>query len=261
MSDIIKQTPQNLLPAMTEKDLITVLQNSLYPGAQLGSVQLVIDYCRASGLDPMQKPVHIVPMWDSKAGQMRDVIMPGVGLYRIQASRTGEFAGMSEVEFGPMVDGKIGGAEITYPEFARVTARRLLANGHIAEFSAIEYWIENYAVKGGKDKSVAPNAMWSKRPRGQIAKCAQAQALRLAFPELGAQPTAEEMEGKHFQQEIDITPVEPKVKAKPELKEKGFNGMCDAIRAGTYTIDMAKSEYTLTEDQLTAITDIEKELK
>ena len=38
--------------------------------------------------------------------------------------------------------------------------------------------------------------MWAKRSRGQIAKCTEAQALRKAFPEIGAQPTADEMEGK-----------------------------------------------------------------
>lgn len=208
MNDIVKQTPQNNLPAMNEGDLIVVLQASLYPGADVQSVRMVIDYCRASGLDPMQKPVHIVPMWDGKQGKMRDVIMPGVGLYRIQASRTGQFAGMTETEFGPMITLNLGGTDITVPEFARVTAKRVLDSGVVAEFTAIEYWIENYAVKGGKEKSIAPNAMWMKRPRGQIAKCAQAQALRLAFPELGAQSTAEEMEGKQYgQEEIDITPT------------------------------------------------------
>jgi hypothetical protein len=41
--------------------------------------------------------------------------------------------------------------------------------------------------------------MWTKRPRGQIAKCAAAQALRIAFPEIASQPTADEMEGKALQ--------------------------------------------------------------
>ena len=54
-------------------------------------------------------------------------------------------------------------------------------------------------MKGGPEKSIAPNAMWQKRPRGQIAKCAAAQALRIAFPEIASQPTAEEMEGKAVQ--------------------------------------------------------------
>jgi len=182
--------------AMSEEELLPVLQSSLYPGAAMNSIRMVISYCRAAGLDPMQKPVHIVPMWDAKAGQMRDVIMPGVNLYRTQAARSGQFAGMSEPEFGPTMTDRIGGQEITYPEWCRVSVKRLLANGAVAEFTAREFWIENYATKGGKEKSIAPNAMWTKRPRGQIAKCAAAQALRIAFPEIASQPTADEMEGK-----------------------------------------------------------------
>jgi hypothetical protein len=38
--------------------------------------------------------------------------------------------------------------------------------------------------------------MWTKRPRGQLAKCATAQALRAAFPEIAAAYTQEELEGK-----------------------------------------------------------------
>jgi phage recombination protein Bet len=192
--------------AQTEEELIRVLQNSLYPGAQIGSVQMVLGYCQAAGLDPMQKPVHIVPMWDAKSGSMRDVVMPGVNLYRTQASRTGKFAGMSEPEYGPMIEETLGGVYIKYPEWCRVRVQKMMDNGAIAEFTAIEYWIENYAIKGGKEKSIAPNAMWMKRPRGQLAKCAEAQALRKAFPEVGSQPTAEEMEGKSIGAEIDITP-------------------------------------------------------
>lgn len=182
--------------AMSESELLTVLQSSLYPGAAPASIKMVIGYCKAAGLDPMQKPVHIVPMWDSKARQTRDVVMPGVNLYRIQASRSGQFAGMTEPEFGPDVNATIGGQPIVYPEWCRVTVRRLLPNGAIAEFTAREFWTENYAIKGGPEKSIAPNAMWTKRPRGQIAKCASAQALRIAFPEIASAPTADEMEGK-----------------------------------------------------------------
>lgn len=200
-------TQQTAVSVQSEEEVIRVLQNSLYPGANMGSVQMVLSYCQAAGLDPMQKPVHIVPMWDSKSGSMRDVIMPGVNLYRTQASRTGKFAGMTEPEYGPMIEETIGGALMKYPEWCKVTVSRMLDNGTIAQFTAREYWMENYAVKGGKEKSVAPNAMWTKRPRGQIAKCAEAQALRKAFPECGSQPTAEEMEGKSIGAEVDITPV------------------------------------------------------
>lgn len=185
----------NTLPPLQvpEEELISVLQASLYPGASANSIRLVVGYCKAAGLDPMQKPVHIVPMWDKTTKSMRDVVMPGIGIYRTQAARSGQYAGISEPEFGPVVTREIDGTQVSYPEWCRVTVKRLVS-GTIVEFTAIEFWMENYAT-AGRDTS-APNTMWRKRPFGQIAKCAEAQALRKAFPEVGAQPTAEEMEGR-----------------------------------------------------------------
>lgn len=229
MNAITKQEGGAL--ALNEDDLMRVLQSSLYPGAAPASIKLVIGYCKAAGLDPMQKPVHIVPMWDSKAGQMRDVVMPGVNLYRTQAARSGQFAGMSEPEFGPDETATLGGQAITFPVWCRVTVKRLLSNGTVAEFTAREFWMENYAVKGGKEKSIAPNAMWTKRPRGQIAKCAAAQALRIAFPEIASAPTADEMEGKQVQ--ADEAPTMPEAAPDTLLlaAAKAADGGVESLRA------------------------------
>lgn len=226
MSNIapMKPTGGQLVTAEHADAIRTALKSSLYPGASDGSVDMVLAYCRASGLDPMTKPVHIVQMkvstgrkddrgYDIK--EDRDVVMPGIGLYRINAARTGQYAGCSEPEFGPTmtmesvrdvwVDGPNGRRQkvqqpftVSYPEWCRVTVRKVLGN-QVVEFTAKEYWIENYAAKGDG----SPNAMWEKRAFGQLAKCTEAQALRKAFPEaVGSQPTADEMEGKDF---IDAT--------------------------------------------------------
>lgn len=219
------KTNENQLPAiygMDQSKAISVLQESLYPGAKADSVALVMEYCRAAGLDPMQKPVHIVPMWDKNLRAMRDVIMPGVNSYRVNAMRSRDYLGISEPEFGPMVEG--GSVGISYPEWCKVTVKRSI-NGQIAEFTVVEYWIENYAT-AGKDSSM-PNAMWKKRPRGQIAKCAEAQALRKAFPEIASAPTYEEMEGKIDQSEDkpvmkhmgNVEVVTNKAPTKEEVKE------------------------------------------
>ncbi|OUM00538.1 phage recombination protein Bet [Variovorax sp. JS1663] len=277
MSNVLAIQPQQGgALALSEGELIDVLQSSLYPGAAVPSIKMVIGYCKAAGLDPMKKPVHIVPMWDSKAKQMRDVIMPGVGLYRTDAARTGAFAGQTEPEFGPMITDTLGGAHITYPEWAKVTVKKIMPNGLIAEFTAVEYWIENYATKGGPEKSIAPNAMWTKRPRGQIAKCAAAQALRLAFPEGGAQPTAEEMEGKSFNDFEGTTidagtgeivggkKAEERQKDLPALEDSKFAELLpqwhEAIRTGKAgkggaeaVIAKTKTKYTLTAEQEAAI--------
>lgn len=216
--------------AMDERELMGVLKNSLYPGARDESIKLVIGYCKASGLDPMQKPVHIVPMsvstgkkdgngWDIK--EMRDVVMPGIGLYRTQAARSGEYAGVSEPEFGDDITETIGETTITYPKWCKVVIKRQMRNGTIVEFAAKELWKENYATKSAK--SAEPNAMWKRRPYAQLAKCAEAQALRKAFPEFGAQLTADEMEGKSFDGEtIDGATgevVQRQQTARPALEE------------------------------------------
>lgn len=261
---------------MSESEIIDVLRNSLYPGAKVESVKLVINYCKTAGLDPLKNPVHIVPMsvstgkknekgWDIK--EMRDVIMPGIGLYRIDAARSGQYAGITDPEFGPEITEIIGGTKITYPQWCRVTVKRLMTHGVIVEFSAKEFWRENYA-SAGRDKP-EPNTTWKKRPFAQLAKCCEAQALRKAFPEVGAQATADEMEG----QEIEINPGhaastnngQPPIDHTPSPIEfyseasftKNFADWKSRIESGTRTADqiinMVQKKSPLTEEQISKI--------
>lgn len=211
--------------------LIAALQNSLYVGAKAESIQMVLDYCQVAGLDPMQKPVHIVPMSVKNpiSGQYewRDVVMPGINLYRTNAVATGQYAGISEPEFGEEVsetfpeekdDKKNTKPAVTveYPKWCKVTVKRLMPNGTMVEFTAKELWKENYATAGKWMKQ--PNSMWVKRPFAQLAKCTEAQALRKAFPEFGAQATAEEMEGKFIDADIVAAKIQAPLKNFEELQ-------------------------------------------
>src|SRR5258705_286229 len=56
-----------------------------------------------------------------------------------------------------------------YPEWCRVTVERIVGSD-VRRFTAREYWLENYATKS--NKTTEPNAMWKRRPYGQLAKCA-----------------------------------------------------------------------------------------
>ena len=181
-----------------EKELLKVVADTLYPGAKISSVEMVLSYCKATKIDPMLKPVHIVPMSvkNAETGQyaFRDTVMPSIGFYRICAERSGKYAGISEPEFGPDVKETLSGVTVTYPKWCKITVYKII-DGTKCSFTAKEFWLENYATK--KHDSSAPNAMWKKRSYGQLAKCTEAQALRKAFPELiTSQPTFEEMEGK-----------------------------------------------------------------
>ena len=235
----------------------SALKNSLFPGAADESVLMAYDYCAARGLDVMLKPVHLVPMFikdknNGDKGSMRDVVMPGIGLYRIQADRAGNYAGMSAPMFGPDVELKLDNVTIVVPEWCEMSVSKIVGD-RIVTFTAREYWIENYATAGRDTKS--PNAMWQKRPRGQLVKCTEAQALRKGWPELGSQPTAEEMEGK----EIEINPAhkstaESKVDFYPdEAFEKNFDKWKLAVESGKSThqqwISTLENKFPLTAEQ------------
>lgn len=177
------------------------LKNSVFPGAASESILMAVDYCKARQLDILKKPVHIVPMYvkDAKTGdqEWRDVIMPGIAEARTTAARTGQYAGQDEPEF----DSEIEYQGIRVPASCKATVYRLV-HGIAYAFSHRERFVE--AV--GKKKDGKINSMWAKRPYGQLAKCAEAGALRKAFPEeLGGTYVAEEMEGKDFDSDHNET--------------------------------------------------------
>lgn len=279
----IAKTQEKALEAWFEKNqwaairgidepLWNALCSSVYPGAHADSILMAWDYCKARKLDIMLKPVHLVPMQvkDAQSGQKnwRDVPMPGIGMYRIQASRSGDEAGHDEPEFGPPVTAEFDGTDwqnnpvkvkVTYPEWCKYTVYKVVG-GRRVPYTAKEFWLENYATQSAKVD--APNAMWKKRPYAQLAKCAEAQALRKGWPEIGQQPTAEEMEGKHFEQDMGVAQRvnDAAPSREPELPEmtdadfkEGFPKLQEAISAGRKTpegiITTLSKKYTLTDSQ------------
>ncbi|MEY8872873.1 phage recombination protein Bet [Haemophilus sp. SZY H52] len=204
--------PANIQTALTERNIDTAvwttLQNSVFPGAKDESILLAVDYCKARKLDILKKPCHIVPMQVTLSGQKdnngndrkiwRDVIMPGIYEQRITAFRTGQMAGQDEPVFGNTVAFK----GIEAPEWCRVTVYRFI-NGERCAFSHTEYFSEACATT----RDGLLNSMWRKRPRGQLAKCAEAGALRKAFPdELGGVITADEVNEEPINQHSATTP-------------------------------------------------------
>lgn len=196
MSEITSQKLKNLTPE-EQQNLVKTLKASLYPEASDNIVTLLLSYCAYQDLDPMQKPFEVMKLnkFNKQKGtwESNEVLVPTISQYRTRASRTGAYAGISEPDFGPMITETLGEETVTYPEWCRVTIHKMVQDV-ICHFTALEYWQENYSRKS--KKNATPNDMWLKRPRAQLAKCAESQALRRAFPEMCAVPTAEEMQGK-----------------------------------------------------------------
>jgi phage recombination protein Bet len=139
---------------------------------------------------------------------MIETVWPGISELRTTAFRTGQYACMHAPDFGPTLErtfkgkagrGKSKGQErsltLQFPEWCRVTITRELTGKERSFVGPTVYWLEAYGKWADTD---VPNEMWSNRPVGQLEKCAEAGALRRAFPEeIGNALTAEEMEGQH----------------------------------------------------------------
>ena len=113
---------------------------------------------------------------------------------------------------GTATRGKQKGQErsvtLKFPEWCRVTITRELNGKERAFVGPKVYWLEAYAKWADTD---VPNEMWANRPVGQLEKCAEAGALRRAFPEeIGNDLTAEEMAGPAHHRWRARAPERPK---------------------------------------------------
>jgi phage recombination protein Bet len=190
-----------------DKRQFRVIKEILYPNVQKDETLLMaIDYCKTRNFDIMKRTIQIVPIWDSKTKSMKDTIWPSIAEVRITATRTGQYAGRSEAEFGEEIIENLAGIEAIYPRWCKVTVYRIV-KGEKCTFTAKLFWKQEY--KTAKNDTAAPNAMWSKRSYSQLEKCTEAAALRMAFPEeIGNDYIAEEA----FNANDEILNVTPKSK-------------------------------------------------
>lgn len=183
----------------------------LYPSAESPDIIMaVVEYCAVRSLDPYKKPVHIVPMWNSKLKRRVQVVMQGIAEIMTIAARTGEWAGMDEPIWGPETTRTFTGTqedertgetretkvELTFRESCMVPVWRLV-KGERARFVEPVFWIEAYGRDGFR--SAVPNQRWQIAPLQMLHKCAKAAVLRAAFPEQGFPHVAEEMDGQEME--------------------------------------------------------------
>lgn len=203
-----KNYPEAVRKRGISEEAWRTLNHSLFPGANPHSILMVIDYCKARGLDPLKKPCHIVEMdvKNARTGQYekRDVVMPGIYEYRITAHRTCLYLGHTKPVYGKTI--KIAGVEA--PESCSITIFRWNRELEVkSEFPVEILFSEVVATK----RDGTANQRWSKAPTQMLTKCTEAAGLREAFPEeFGGEPTAEEMEGRVVDAEsVQEQPIQP----------------------------------------------------
>lgn len=230
-----------------DKSQWIVLCEIIFPDARSErAIEMALAYCRVRGLDVFKRPVHIVQVYDGAANRMIDAIWPGIAELRTMAMRTGQFAGFGQTEFGDAIEKRIGEGMFRFPEWARCTVYRLLAGRHVAFAGPKVFWEETYG-RDGVDQ-ISPSAHWRRRPRGQLEKCAEAAALRRAFPEeLGSEYAAEEVDSQRFghavPRDIGVAAIRRRLEARPARTRQGFSrsNPHDALSLATTHIPAALS--------------------
>lgn len=165
-------------------------------GAPEKEAALFIQLARQMGLSPERRQIYLIGR-NNKSGGKTWSIQTGIDGYRSTAAKTGDYAGSDSAVFEWSDQPTTFGKRI--PRTATVTVYRFV-HGVRCPFSASAIW----------DEYNAGVNQWLSMPSVMLAKCAEAQALRKAFPdELSGLYTDDEMsqagEGQRVQPSVQIS--------------------------------------------------------
>jgi len=185
-ASIAAQSPQSAPAWESQIDLV---KRTVAAGATDDEFAMFLHQARRTGLDPLARQIYCVVR--GKGERAKAVIQTGIDGFRLVADRTGNYAGSDDPVFGPEVESEWKdynnkASSFTHPTIATVTVRKMV-HGMPCAFTASARWSEYYPgdIQG---------AMWRKMPHTMLSKCAEALALRKAFPaDLSGLYTADEM--------------------------------------------------------------------
>lgn len=184
-------------------NVVTLSQVNGYTGQQLALIKntvaadcnpmefdLFMAVAQSKGLDPFTKQIHAVVYNKDKPLKRKMSIITGIDGFRAIAERTGAYRpdeDEPEFTYDPAEKGPLNPLGLV-KAVVRIWKNEKRATGvaYWTEFAPIkDEWAENDAGKykpTGK-QTLDTGGQWGKMPRVMLAKCAEAQALRKAFPE------------------------------------------------------------------------------
>jgi phage recombination protein Bet len=188
-------TVQNNTPmilANYDQEKLDLVKRSYAKNADNDQLALFLYQADRTGLDPLAKQIHCILRWNSKDQRYDMSIQTAIDGYRLIADRTGKYAGSDDYLFNEGITQyrHLRSGE-KFPVTASVTVHKIVG-GQRVPFTATAAWDAYYP--GDKQ-----GFMWRKMPHLMLGKCAEALALRKAFPaELSGIYVQEEMEQAGF---------------------------------------------------------------
>jgi len=174
MNEIIQSSKPEFLAFTPEQ--VDLLKTTVAKGATNDELKLFLHVCQKSGLDPFAKQIYAIKRKNRRTNSDEMSIQTGIDGYRVVAERTNRYAPGKEPTY-------------TYDKEGLLVS----ATAHVNKMVG-DKWFEVSATAFFKEYVQEGNYMWGKMPHVMLAKCAEALALRRAFPnELSGLYTQEEM--------------------------------------------------------------------
>lgn len=169
---------------------VALLQQVGVENASDADLAVFFHQCQRTGLDPFARQIYMIGRYDSRKKTTRQTIQTGIDGFRLIArravDRTGETLSISQPYYATP-DGKWLDF---WPYSEPPVAAKILVKRGAGEFPAVAMFNE-YAARF-KDGNLM--GLWASKPAVMIGKCAEALALRKAFPQdLSGLYTGEEM--------------------------------------------------------------------
>lgn len=214
-----------IVPAIgqLDEDQLTQLELAgiIPAGTPKPQVQIFATICREKNLSPFQKQIYLLPFKKSKGKsnnktwETHYACIVAIDGYRAIAERTGKYAGSDGYRYdNGKTEFECRHAKQEHPVTATATVYKVVSGQRVA-YAATASWVSYCPASEAKAFN------WKRMPYFMLGKCAEALALRKAFPEaLSGLHSEDEMGGfEETKDPQEIEAVEKSAKACQTAKD------------------------------------------